>query len=358
MFGGHLPESFQKNETLTYLLPLDATALLKVTYCFRGYSTANQVLSDVRDPVRTLKVAAPIALGIVSFAYLALNVAFFLVVDREDFKSAGIVVAGTFFRNLFGEVAGRHILPFFVIISAAGNIAATSFAQARVNEELAKDGLLPLSGFWTSKPTTSPNMVQTPVKPYPSPPPSATVPSRGLLLHWAVSVVVIIVPPPGKVYNFLVDIGGYPVSVVSVAISLGLLYLRASASERWTSPFRANIIAIIAFAISNCLLLVFPWVPPVNGQGESASISYYAYPATALAVLASGALYWCWWTSRGNGRPEVRRRERWAKGRQSGGESRGLLIGDDDVSLEVQGQHTNKNPEIRRRAPCGCPIVH
>ncbi len=48
-----------------------ATALLKVIYCFRGYSTANQVLSDVKNPVRTLKIAAPIALSLVSIACIS-----------------------------------------------------------------------------------------------------------------------------------------------------------------------------------------------------------------------------------------------------------------------------------------------
>ncbi|KAF2999541.1 hypothetical protein E8E14_005628 [Neopestalotiopsis sp. 37M] len=338
-----------------------ATALLKVIYCFRGYSTANQVLSDVRNPVRTLRVAAPAALGIVSFAYLALNVAFFLVVDKEDFRSSGIIVAGTFFRNLFGEVVGGHILPLFVIVSAAGNIAATSFAQARVNEELAKDGLLPWSSFWTSadetrkqtKTTASPPPTTTKVTPAAAPKQQQrseqhqqpTVPRRGLLLHWAVSVLVIIVPPPGKVYNFLVDLGGYPVSIIS------------QQQQPWTSPYRARSGAVVVFALCNCLLLVFPWVPPAGGQGEGAGITYYAYPATALAVIGSGALYWCWWISQGNGRRTrrdgaagdsnsngsnsidlgpTRRKERWAtahhhKAKHSGeSESRGLLLGDND----------------------------
>ncbi|KAI0130205.1 amino acid transporter-like protein [Xylariales sp. AK1849] len=334
-----------------------ATALLKVIYCFRGYSTANQVLSDVKNPVRTLKVAAPIALGVVSIVYLAINVAFFLVVDKEDFRSSGVIVAGTFFRNIFGEGVGGHILPFFVIISAAGNIAATAFAQARVNEELAKDGLLPWSGFWTSKTPLVPTPLDSPMKKQLIPSPKTT-PSRGLLLHWAVSVAVIVIPPPGKIYNFLVDIGGYPVSVISVAVSLGLLHLQLSPSERWSSPFRANRIAILVFAISNCLLLIFPWIPPVGGRGEGEGFAYYAYPTTALAVLGSGALYWCWWITKGNGRLDrgSRRGKRWAKLRQSGGESTGLLA--DDI-LMIPGEGAEAvDADMRRRAQCGCPRIH
>lgn len=281
-----------------------ATALLKVIYCFRGYSTANQVLSDVKDPVRTLKVAAPTALAFVSAAYLAVNVAFFLVVDKDEFRSAGVVVAGTFFRKVFGDGLGEHVLPLFVVVSAAGNIAATSFAQARVNEELARQGVLPR--FWltdrraeesTTDRSTSPSKTRG-LAAAPARRNSggiSSTPSRGLLLHWLVSVAMIVLPPPGKIYNFLVDIGGYPVSVISVAVSLGLLHLHGSPSERWATPCRAPRAAILVSAASNVLLLVLPWVPPQGGMGEDDQFPYFTYPATSLGVLGLGALYWFWW---------------------------------------------------------------
>ncbi|KAI1638073.1 amino acid permease-domain-containing protein [Biscogniauxia mediterranea] len=315
-----------------------ATALLKVIYCFRGYSTANQVLSEVRNPARTLRVAAPAALAIVSLAYLAVSVAFFLVVDKEDFRASGVVAAGVFFRNLFGEAAGAHVLPFFVIVSAAGNIAATSFAQARVNEELAKDGLLPWSRFWSSSPSSSSSSSSSSASgekkaarnrgsntSFPSPKGSsarpaktaittsttrtrrtAPPPSRGLLLHWLVTVAVIVLPPTDRIYNFLVNIGGYPVSVVSVAIGAGLLHLRANSSRSgshspWRSPLPAPRPAVLVFLVFNTLLLVLPWVPPRAAPGAESGFPYYAYPATALAVLGSGAVYWAWWR-RGRGR--------------------------------------------------------
>ncbi|PSR88573.1 amino acid permease-domain-containing protein [Coniella lustricola] len=237
-----------------------ATALLKVIYCFRGYSTANQVLSDVRNPVRTLKTAAPIALFLVSVAYLAINIAFFLVVDKDELRSAGVLAAGVFFRKIFGDGLGAHVLPLFVVVTAAGNIAATSFAQARVNEELAREGILP--SFWlTGARNGSP-------------------PIRGLALHWLVSSAAIIFPPPGKIYNFLVDIGGYPVSVISVAVALA----------------------------SNCLLLILPWIPPTSTAQDAATAAAFpswAYPATSLGVLGLGALYWVGWRLWGPGDPRV-----------------------------------------------------
>lgn len=252
-----------------------AHALLKILYCFRGYSAVNSVLNEVRNPIPTLRIAAPVALSLVSVGYILANIAYFLVVSKEDFRSSGVVIAGHFFKNIFGEIIGENVLPLFIMISAFGNIAATSFAQARVNQELGKDGLLPFSGFFAGKSRWNGH-------------------TPGLFLHWLVSVIVIVVPPPGEIYNFLVDIGGYPVSVLSVVISLGLLYLQSSPSEHWQSPFRAKKIYTIIFAASNMLLLVLPWIKPAESKGDG-RFPYYAYPATALAILGSGAIYWCWW---------------------------------------------------------------
>lgn len=384
-----------------------ATALLKVVYCFRGYSTANQVLSDVKDPVRTLRVAAPLALVLVSLSYVALNVAFFLVVDKDEFRSAGVIAAGVFFRNLFGDGAGARVLPIFVTISAAGNIAATSFAQARVNEELAKDDLLPFAATWRT-PTGSSSIeaeAEAEVEVDASPARRGgrsrqqrrrmPTPARGLLLHWLVSVVVIVVPPPGKIYNFLVDLGGYPVSVISVAISAGLLYLHITPSQRWMSPWPAPHLATVVFATSNCLLLILPWIPPADGRGENKRFASYAYPTTALAVIGSGALFWLCWRYRDAGKTllgsmtrlstgESRRSPlSWARLKtamscvgarassfvngsilrsiaeeEEGGDSQSaaaLLQGGNGAGSSQPVIHITN---IRRRAPCGCPSLH
>jgi hypothetical protein len=126
---------------------------------------------------------------------------------------------------------------------------------------------------------------------------SAGAPGPGLFLHWLVSVLVIVLPPPGEIYTFLVNIGGYPVSVLSVAISAGLLYLQLSPTERWQSPCPAQRSHVLVFLLSNFLLLIFPWVNPGEGR-ENSKFAYYAYPATSLGILGVGGLYWLFWRLR------------------------------------------------------------
>lgn len=102
--------------------------------------------------------------------------AYFAAIPKEDLAKSEVIVAGLFFRNVFGNSAGARSLPAFVALSNLGNVLAVSFAHARVNQgilafdsviaysdwrlnstEFAKEGLLPASRFWASnKPFNAP----------------------------------------------------------------------------------------------------------------------------------------------------------------------------------------------------------
>lgn len=60
---------------------------------FIGYSNANYALSEVRDPVRTIKRAAPFAMLSVSIVYMLVNIAYFAVVSKEEILGGGRIVA-------------------------------------------------------------------------------------------------------------------------------------------------------------------------------------------------------------------------------------------------------------------------
>lgn len=134
-----------------------ATALLRVIYSYKGWENANYVVGELKDPRRTLAVAAPLAVGGVTIMYVLANVAYFAAIPKSDLAKSEVIVAGLFFRNIFGASAGARTLPAFVALSNLGNVLAVSFAHARVNQELAKEGLLPFSRFWASnKPMNAP----------------------------------------------------------------------------------------------------------------------------------------------------------------------------------------------------------
>ena len=89
--------------------------------------------------------------------YVLANVAYFAAIPKKDLAESEVIVAGLFFRNVFGSGAAARSLPAFVALSNLGNVLAVSFAHARFNQELAKEGLLPASRFWASnKPFNAP----------------------------------------------------------------------------------------------------------------------------------------------------------------------------------------------------------
>lgn len=135
-----------------------SNALLNVVYSYKGWENANYVVSELKNPRKTLAVAAPIAVGGVTILYVLANVAYFAAIPKSELAKSEVLVAGLFFRNMFGDGAAARSLPVFVCLSNLGNVLAVSFAHARLNQELAKEGMLPFSRFWASnKPFNAPS---------------------------------------------------------------------------------------------------------------------------------------------------------------------------------------------------------
>jgi amino acid transporter len=65
---------------------------MRLCRSYIGYSNANYVLSEMRDPIRTMKKAAPIALFSITVTYLLVNVAYFIVVDKTEILTSGQAV--------------------------------------------------------------------------------------------------------------------------------------------------------------------------------------------------------------------------------------------------------------------------
>jgi amino acid transporter len=127
------------------------TALYNVIWSYIGYSNANYALSETKNPVRTLKIAAPTALISVAVIYMFVNVcllplqgngfrrrdkltvsqiAYFAAVPKEEIISSGRILAASYFRNVFGPSAERA-LSVFVALSAFGNVLSVIFSQGR-----------------------------------------------------------------------------------------------------------------------------------------------------------------------------------------------------------------------------------
>jgi amino acid transporter len=104
-----------------------STAVFKVSYSYAGLQNVNNVLNEVKDPVRTLKTVAPAALLTACLLYLLVNFAYFSAVPLQEVKESGELIAALFFERVFGERFGRTVLPLAIAISAAGNVMVVTF---------------------------------------------------------------------------------------------------------------------------------------------------------------------------------------------------------------------------------------
>lgn len=53
-------------------------------WSFIGFSNANYAMQEIKNPVRTLRIAGPLAIGVISVLYMLANIAYFAAVPKED----------------------------------------------------------------------------------------------------------------------------------------------------------------------------------------------------------------------------------------------------------------------------------
>lgn len=90
----------------------------------------------------------------------------------------------------------------------------------------------------------------------------------------------------------------YPLSIINVFVSGGLIYIYLNRSTRypdWNPGIRATLPVTIFFLLSNVYLVVAPYVPPDAGQNVYEQLPYYLHCVVALGLFASGAVYYVVW---------------------------------------------------------------
>ncbi|KAF9528470.1 amino acid transporter [Crepidotus variabilis] len=254
-----------------------ATATFKVLNAYAGWSNVNYVMNEVKNPVRTLKIAGPLGLGLCAILYLLANIAYFAASSKEEIKHAGVTVASLFFGKVFGTKA-RSALSVIVALSALGNVITVTYSASRVNQELAKEGVpLPFGNkFWAS------NW------------PTGKSPLPGLIVHLIPSIIVIIAPPPSVAYPFILDVEGYPQQIFNFFIVLGLFWLRWK-KPHLARPFKIWLPFAVFFLVAACFLMIAPFLRPANGIGDTPPLPSYLYCLVGIAIMFTGVIYWAVW---------------------------------------------------------------
>ncbi|KZV99465.1 amino acid transporter, partial [Exidia glandulosa HHB12029] len=256
------------------------TGLYRVIWSFVGYANANAALSEVKDPVKVLRRAAPLGVAAVSALYLGVNVAFFSGVSKQEMIAGPGTTVACFFHNVFGPSA-ETILSIFIALSAFGTVLSVLFSHGRINQEVARAGIVPFSSFFTRSSKTF------------------GTPAAGIALHWAACVVIVVAAPPGDAYNMIINVISYPLAIINTAISGGLLLLYLNpkrAQEReWNPPFRAGLPAVAFFFAANLFLTFAPLVPPAPDSQPYKTLPYWLHVAVGVSLFVCGGVYWASW---------------------------------------------------------------
>lgn len=232
-------------------------------------------MAELKDPRRTVRIAGPLAIGLVTVLYMLANIAYFAAATKEEITSSGTLVAALLFRNVMGKNAERA-LSVFVALSALGNVMSVIFSQGRVNQELGREGVLPFSKFWGSN------------RPF-------NAPLAGLGLHWAICLITIFALPPGDAYAFVINTISYPLSVINAIIAFGIVFLYFKPYSDWVSPRWPAVAAAAFFGAANVFLFVAPFIPPPPGGEPYKTMPYWTHAVAGWAVFGIGFLYWAIW---------------------------------------------------------------
>ncbi|KZZ98367.1 high affinity methionine permease [Moelleriella libera RCEF 2490] len=257
-----------------------STALVSIVFAYSGYANAFNVVNEIKNPVPSIKRYGFVSVAIVSALYMLCNVAYFAAVDKVAFAKSKEVAAGVFFTTVFGASgAAETAFNVLVLLSAFGNLVASLVGQSRMIREIGRQGVLPWTGFWIG---TRP--FGTPIGPY--------------ALKWVMTFIMIVAPPAGDAFQFVVSLRTYPEAMFGLAMAVGVFVIRKRRSRNRLprSQFRVWNVFLVFYNAIQVFLLVMPWWPPKGGPyAGDVSFWYATYCVTGIGIMVVCVLYYFAW---------------------------------------------------------------
>ncbi|EPQ26359.1 uncharacterized protein PFL1_06007 [Pseudozyma flocculosa PF-1] len=255
------------------------SCIYNAVWSYVGFSNLFYALGEVNRPIRTMKIAGPLAIGVIATLYMLTQIAYFAAVPRQEILDSNQVIAALFFRNMFGRTSERA-LNVLVALSAIANVFSVVFSQGRLVQALGRDGLIPLGRFFASN---------RPCK----------APLAGISWHVLVTLIILLAPPAGDAYDFVLNLSTYPANAINLLVATGLLsaYIpvryRPGWAKQWAPPLRASWPVTLFFSLVSLFLVVAPWIPPTQASDSVYNSMWYAMaPAVSVGIFAGGAAYW------------------------------------------------------------------
>ncbi|KAJ2722302.1 hypothetical protein GGI07_003384, partial [Coemansia sp. Benny D115] len=198
-----------------------ASALTRVFWAYDGFSNLAYSLGELQRPEHTLPWAIGGAVGIVGVLYVLANVAFLLVVPIDVAMRAEETLAAEFTGRVLGSAAGQVALPVFIGLSVLGAVCAQTYGVARLLDTVGQVGFVPL-GRWICGNHAK---LGTPV--------------YAIALVYVLTLVYLLAPPPGRVFDLLVDFVQWSTWLFYGLAAAGVIVLRYTQPVHPLRSFRA-----------------------------------------------------------------------------------------------------------------------
>lgn len=187
-----------------------SNAILKVVFSYGGSGYAFGVVAETvpTNTIRAYKRYVPATMTFIFVLYILITTAYYAGIgDVAEIKKSKTLIAAVYFENVFGTKASVAALCAFVAISSFGHLLGVFISHSRALRECGRQGMLPYPKLWTS------------VKPF-------GTPLFPVVIILTVNIIVLLAPPPGDAYNFVVDMGSYKSYIFNALLFIGLVKLR------------------------------------------------------------------------------------------------------------------------------------
>jgi hypothetical protein len=164
-----------------------------------------------------------------------------------------------------------------------------------VKQEIAKEGVLPFSKFWSRQY----NLLRGPAQEEPEDQTGET-PIPALVLHWIVSVVLVLSPPTKDSYSLLSNFYAYTIGACIGSLLAGGLvfwaYIYPRTRTEWKKlrgfkPFLGPALPTI-YLLASTFMVIAAFIPPHGELLITPTIPWYIFPTVGLCQFGVGIIYW------------------------------------------------------------------